>query len=372
MTDERDDRVATALQAAGDAWRSAQPPPPEPALPDGAATRRRRFGRPVGGPVRGFGWPLAGSVRRLPRSWRPLAVAAATVAVLATGLPSVLAAIRPQPAIPAGDMSASGSNQWALGPDTGAGWSVRGTGWLVQPATGGIRLCGQFTTASSKPPTTGRCGPIAVAVTGVDPGRLTHRTTDGVRYSDAVVVIGQYHNGSVAVDRVSPDPSGGSVFPSDRGVPCAEPSGGWSPGYGLSAVAQPGALDRLTKLVEAQPEVYTTAWAVHPAGGYRPAGSPVVYVVGTTGDLTAARAALAAAYPGNLCVHPVAYGQTGLEATARMLSAIDSTPIDAEIDPFTGTVLVTVVALDPHTQAALSTVDPRAVTIAPPLLVPAT
>jgi hypothetical protein len=91
-------------------------------------------------------------------------------------------------------------------------------------------------------------------------------------------------------------------------------------------------------------------------------------VVGTTGDVDQARAELTAMYPGNLCVHQVAYSWTKLTEIADQLQSISSTPIQAEALVIENKVRVSVVALDPPTSAILDAVGRDALIIDEPLL----
>jgi hypothetical protein len=122
--------------------------------------------------------------------------------------------------------------------------------------------------------------------------------------------------------------------------------------------------------VGADPERFTDLWEGHPGGDPAGASAPAVkvMVVGTTGDLAADRAALAAGYPGNLCVHQVRYSAAGLRRIAERLAGVPATPIEATPLTTENRVLVKVVALDPATVAVLDQVGRDAVKLDEPLL----
>src|SRR5690606_17893263 len=96
--------------------------------------------------------------------------------------------------------------------------------------------------------------------------------------------------------------------------------------------------------------------------------APMVYVVGTTGDVAAARAELEAHFGGNLCVHQVAYSAADLQAIADLLAATSTKPIQAEVLVMENKVRVKVVALDPPTNALLDAVGRDALIVDEPLL----
>jgi hypothetical protein len=332
------------LAETGRQWRAAQPEPvnvdPGAFLPWRAQARNAWGSRP-----------------RSSRVWAPAAVGIAAV-IAAVLVPLALQrggdpivgpqepGAAPQPSLP------------ILPPDQGAGVPVEGTGTLFRDGSGPIKLCSQVTATLDLPTSLAGCSPVAVVTTGVDASLLVHTTTGGQAYSDPVRVEGTYRDGILSVSRVAkaqPDPPGAWVEPP---IPCAPPAGGWAMGYGLPAQDDGSAANGLIAFVRSHPDRYLDLWEGHPDGppsdeaSYAP--TRMVYVVGTTGDVSQARSELSAIYPGNLCVHKVRYTMADLERMAQLLTTVEATPIEAEPDVIQNKVRVKVVALDPPTVAILA------------------
>src|SRR5262249_48363845 len=118
-------------------------------------------------------------------------------------------------------------------------------------------------------------------------------------------------------DRPGPVPD---VVAADR-VPCPEPPGGWprQPADPSRLVAALGAA------VGADPETYNRPWVRYPHGWrlQDPADRQgiEVYVVGTTGEVAAARAALARIAPAeHVCVTTVRWSKAAMDAAQRQLT----------------------------------------------------
>ena len=335
---DMDGEVDRALVAAGARWRSAQPPPPD------VDTSRLLE------PVRG---------RRL-RAWAPLAAVAGVAAVLAVVVLPV--ALR-------GDGGAGtdvGAPGDGLPGPVGTG-EMEGIGTLLREADGTTKLCANVIATMSLPPTDAACSPVFVLVTDVEDRWFTQEATSGQAWSEAVRVEGSYRKGMLAVRHV--EPFHPDVTPQQpAAVPCEAPAGGWAPGQNIDERA-----NALSEYVRARPDRFTDVWVGYPDGpptmdtGTDVTG-PMVYVVGTTGDVEAARTELEAIFPGNLCVHQVAHSAADLQAIADQLSANSTTPIQADVLVIENKVRVKVVALDPPTNAVLDAVGRDALLIDEPLL----
>ena len=347
MSDDRSlDRV---LHDAGDRWRAAQSAPPEPDISQFVRAHPARW-----------------------RMWAPVAsVAGIAVVVAAVVVPLSLQRGQPEQ-IGAAPTPTGEASVRALPADQGGGVPVEGAGTLFRDGTGPIMLCSGVVSTLDLPASGAGCGPVAVPTTGVEPRWLVHTTTGGQAYSGPVRVEGTYRDATLAVNRVveaTPDPPPPVTEPP---VPCPPPAGGWPPGYGLPAQDDGSALNRLAEHVRASPDRFGDLWEGHPDGppsadaSYAP--TRMVYVVGTTGDVDAARTELAALYPGSLCVHKVRYSATDLENVAERLRSNSSTPIEASVLVIENKVAVKVVALDPATVAILDPVGRDALVVEEPLL----
>jgi hypothetical protein len=339
------DNLDRVLNAAGGAWRADQPPPPD--------VDTSRFLRSTHGPRA--------------RVWAPIAAVAGVAAVLAVVV---------LPIAFGGGGGGAPLGAEPSGPPEPAATPVRpaapmeGFGTLLREADGTMKLCRDVAVLTSLPPAGAGCSRVFVLVTGVGDEWFTQEATSGQRWSEPVRVEGSYGAGTLAVTKVEaavPDPPTFVEPP----VPCPEPPAGWAPGYGVPAGQdQFTTFNVLAEHVRANPDRFTDVWEGHPDGP--PKGEATdyraVYVVGTTGDVDQARAELTAMYPGNLCVHQVAYSWTKLTEIADQLQSVSSTPIQAEALVIENKVRVSVVALDPPTSAILDAVGRDALIIDEPLL----
>ncbi|HEX6871089.1 MAG TPA: hypothetical protein VF163_08325 [Micromonosporaceae bacterium] len=367
MTAPDNDDIDRQLTEAGQRWRASQPAPPRPDL-------RRLVGEPPAGAVR---------LRR----WAPMAAVAGVAAVVAAilvplALHRAADPIGPGGPVaggPAGDGPAAGAavagvDAYSLPADEGSGVPVRGTGTLFRAGQGQVRLCAEVVGTMDLPQSAAGCSPVAVPTTGVNPGLLVHTTTGGQAYSDRVEVEGRYHGGVLAVSRVAPAPAPSASQYQEPAIPCPGPAGGWPLGRGLPPGDDSAIINHFVEYVRAHPDRFLDLWEGHPDGtpsadaSYAP--TRMVFVVGTTGDVTKARAELAAIYPGNLCVHQVRANAADLDRIVTRLRDQRTIPIEANPDVVSGLVQVRVVALDPSTLAVLDAAGRDALAIQEPLLRP--
>jgi hypothetical protein len=333
------DDVERALAAAGEGWRAGQPPPPE--------VDTSRFFRPV--------TPAA-------RVWAPIAAVAGVAAVLAVVVLPL--AFGGGGGVPVG---AEPSPDPALTPPASAA-PVEGFGTLLREADGTTKLCQDLMVQLSLPPAGAGCSSVFVLVTGAGDEWFTEEATSGQRWSQPVRVEGGYGGGTLTVNRIEPFTPDYPAYV-EPPVPCEPPSAGWKAGRGVDTAFDEAAVtNALTEHVRANPTRYTDLWEAHPDGTPTDASYRAVYVVGTTGDVDAARAELSAIYPGNLCVHPVQYSASKLNGIAEQLRSVSSTPIQAEALVIENKVRVNVVALDPPTSAILDGIGREALIIDEPLL----
>lgn len=244
-----------------------------------------------------------------------------------------------------------------LPPDTGAGVPVAGTGELFRDGNGPIRFCSAVAaTTDGPPPSTMWCQGASVPTTGATPSLLRFTSRKGQAATLPYVrVHGRFHNGTLAVDSVTELPNGTrppwSLIP--QGLPdtppCPAPAGGW--GRYVQSPALEGH-------VKANANRFTMLQILSD-----------VYVVGTTGDVAAARSELTAIYSGNLCVYHARFSADDLQQTAWNLNALTSVHLYADAVPELDKVRVTVAVFDADTVRALGdTADPEALLLDPPLL----
>jgi hypothetical protein len=269
--------------------------------------------------------------------WLPLVAAGAVVAV-AAGVAVVLntraggerqpaAAVPTVPTVPTGPTGPTGPTSPTSRAASGDqvvrdGDRVTGRGQIVALPGRPVQLCAPYATISIYPePIPGPCR-LAVTVTGLDLDRLSNRRErDGAVWGSARVE-GVYRAGTLTVtkqldDRRGPVPD---VVTADR-VPCPEPPGGWP-----RQPADPSRLiDALTAAVQANPETYNGPWVRYPYGWHLQDTSDrkgtEVYVVGTTRDREAARAALTRLVPAeHLCVTTVRWSKAAMDAAQQQLT----------------------------------------------------
>jgi hypothetical protein len=338
--------VERALTAAGERWRSGQPPPPD--------VDTARFLRAATG--------LTGRAR----AWAPLAAVAGVAAILAVVVLPVALGRGGGDATPAGSDPQAPASQQPPRPAV----PVEGIGQLLREADGTTKLCAGVTVLTSLPPAGAGCSAVFVLVTGADDSWFTQEATSGQRWSETVRVEGHHVNQTLTISRIEPFiPDTAPLV--EPAVPCPEPAGGWGPDYGMDSGAdQPAMLERLATHVRSDPSRFTDVWEGHPDGASAGELAPTrkVYVVGTTGDVDQARAELGALYPGNLCVHKVAYSVADLDRIVERLRSVSATPIEAEALVIENKVRVKVVALDPPTSAILDEIGREALIIDEPLL----
>jgi hypothetical protein len=257
--------------------------------------------------------------------WLPLVAAGAVVAV-AAGVAVVLntrggSGSEQQPAAADPTTAPTGPVAWA-GQVVRDGDRVTGRGQVVALPGRPVQLCAPYATIAIYPePVPAPC-PVAVTVTGLDLDRLTHRRErDGAVWGGARVE-GVYRAGTLSVttqldDRPGPVPD---VVTEDR-VPCPEPPGGW-PRQPADTSTLIGALDAA---VRADPETYNGPWVRYPYGWHLQDTSDrkgiEVYLVGTTGDVEAARRALSNVVPAeHLCVTRVHWSRAAMDAAQKQLT----------------------------------------------------
>jgi|KBSSwiStaDraftv2_1062776.scaffolds.fasta_scaffold86201_2 hypothetical protein len=255
--------------------------------------------------------------------WLPLVAAGAVVAV-AAGVTVVLntrGGGEPRPA-------AAGPSSAPAGPPARSDQVVRdgdrvaGRGQVVALPGRPVQLCAPYATVDIYPePVPAPCR-VAVTVTGLDLDRLTQRRErDGAVWGSARVE-GVYRAGTLTVTRQLDDRPGPvpDVIKADR-VPCPEPPGGWP-----RQPADPSRLlAALSAAVRAHPETYNGPWVRYPYGWHLQDTSDrkgiEVYLVGTTGDVEAARAALGELVPAeHLCVTAVRWSKAAMDAAQEQLS----------------------------------------------------
>jgi hypothetical protein len=292
-TDEIDD----LLTRAGARWRADQEAPPEPDLE----------------------YMLTGG-RKPRRRWVP-ALAAASVAVVAAGVLTVLPS--PKPADQATNPPTAGS------PQPFAQGNQANDELLVKPGDK-VQVSGRIIAAPGKTPVF--CLPLPEAGIGYPPGKepapscpddaavklngldldkiVGLKTIKGVRTGSAAVT-GIWRDGTIDVQRQSK-----ATTPSDPGLPklpCAAPAGGWP--SKPSNIASPAVRSFLAANAG---QVYGPT-TYYPNGTSR--GAPVVMMLGVAhGDAAALREAFEKVYSGNLCVAPV------------LMSNADSDRVRTELD----------------------------------------
>ncbi len=257
------------------------------------------------------------------RRWRLPLVAAGAVVAVAAGVTVVLntgggeqqrAAAEPTPA-PTDPVA------WA-DQVVRDGDRVTGRGQVVALPGRPVQLCAPYATIAIYPePVPAPCR-VAVTVTGLDLDRLTHRKErDGAVWGSARVE-GVYRAGTLTVTRQLDDRPGPvpDVVTADR-VPCPEPPGGWP-----RQPADPSRLiAALDAAVNADPQTYNGPWVRYPYGWHLQDTSDrkgiEVYLVGTTGDVEAARQALSTLVPAeHLCVTGVRWSKAAMDAAQKQLT----------------------------------------------------
>jgi hypothetical protein len=342
-TDEIDD----LLTRAGARWRADQEAPPEPDLE----------------------YMLTGG-RKPRRRWVP-ALAAASVAVVAAGVLTVLPS--PKPADQAKNPPTAGS------PQPVAQGNQANDELLVKPGDK-VQVSGLVIAAPGKTPVfcpveggpdvgyppgkepAPTCPPeFAVTLTGVDLDRLSEpKTTKDVR-SGRAKLVGIWGGNSIDVrEQSAPDVPVAWKFPP---VPCPPPAGGW--------VSKPSNVNSpaVTAFLAAHGDQIFGPVIHYPNGTAR--NGPVVIMVGVAhGDLAAFRRAFEKAYSGNLCVAPVLLSRSDNDRIVKAVTALARRKEFGVLstggsDPDGGRAIVSMVAYTPQVKAALTPIGLKDLQVAP-------
>jgi hypothetical protein len=205
---------------------------------------------------------------------------------------------------------------------------VAGSGQVVALPGRPVQFCAPFGTPRILPePVPSPC-PVAVTVTGLDLNRLTdRRERDGAVWGRALVE-GVYRAGTLTVTAQHEEPAADlkaeSASARDR-LPCPEPPGGWPrQPEGIRELAE--ALD---EAVRNNADTYNGPWMGYPYGWHLQDTSDrkgtEVYLVGTTGDVEAARRELARVFPAeHLCVTRVSWSLAAMDAARDQLTGPDA------------------------------------------------
>ncbi|ADB34381.1 hypothetical protein Kfla_5368 [Kribbella flavida DSM 17836] len=323
------DEVDELLARAGARWRADQPSPPEPDL-------ERITGR------------------RAPRRWVVPALAAASVAVIATAALVVL----PDRSEPPLAIAPGNDKEHPLLVRDGDRVAVDGQ--VVAAPGEPVQYClpvsmpTPYVVPGEQRPA---CAPgESVEVTGVDLEKLANASTiQGVTTGQAHLV-GVWNGGKIAVDEQSaPRPPASEQA---EKVPCAAPTGGWKKGDASLWITP-----AVESFVRARSGQLQNAWIGWPEGfptdttpGAPPTKPSVVMIGVARGDLGQVRRALDPLVAGNLCVTQVKLSQAeaakqhaAVEALPRQQLGIASVGLGAGDKP----VQVTLRVLDEKTLTAL-------------------
>lgn len=285
MTDP-DRLIDRLLTEDGARWRAAQPAPPDPdPVPSTGPDRRSR--------------------------WQPLAAAAVVTLVVAGGATAVAVSRDPAPApvpgaAPADEVVRDGDR-------------VAGHGTVLAASGQPVQMCLAEASSLMYPPSAPVCR-TGVTVTGLDLDRLSGRhERDGTVWGNARVE-GVYRDRTVTVSRQeAARPPAGPDAGSPDVVPCAEPAGGWTRPPDLE-----GAYVDLRQLVNRQPGELNEPFVTYPYGWHLQDRSgrkgTEVYVLGTTGDVAAARARALQVFPAeHLCVARVTWSKGAMDDAEHRL-----------------------------------------------------
>ena len=248
--------------------------------------------------------------------WPPLGAAGAVVLV-AAGVVVVLqvrggagAAGETGPAVPWADQVVRDGDR------------VAGRGPVVALPGRPVQLCAPYVVPGIYPEPVPEPCRVAVTVIGLDLDRLTkRRERDGAVWGSAWIE-GVYRAGTVTVTAQHPvDPGPPRPSPAEADpVPCPEPPGGWprQPADGGRLV------QALDEAVRRNADTYNGPWVAYPYGWHLQDTSnrkgTEIYLVGTTGDVEAARRELAAVFPAeHLCVTAVRWSKAAMDAAQQQL-----------------------------------------------------
>ena len=178
---------------------------------------------------------------------------------------------------------------------------VHGLGSIIVGKDGVTRLCLSGPTYLSSA-SAWYCSSIAVELAGLDLATLPGRETiNGVVVSRWVSVSGTWTGSAIQVSGIETRPLPDGSTPA--AVPCPAPSAGWA--AAPNALLDEAATRRLGDETSAHTALYSGYWS---GAASAPDGSDVsVVVVGTTGDVAAARTTLAGLYPYALCTVQVPF-----------------------------------------------------------------
>lgn len=288
------------------------------------------------------------------KTWVPGVAAAAVVLVIGAGVVLARSGGDPDPAAAAPASTARFADLLVRDGDL-----VEMSGQVQAVPGRPVRFCSPVAVAGiGYPPGQEPAPPYCttgVTLLGADLSRLSRPSTvKGVRLGYARIE-GRYRAGTVTVTRQAPPdadrpaPAGAPEHP-----PCPAPAGGWS------AEAPQGHDEAVTSYVAAHRDRFTETWIGWPDGypkNYTGTGPlpKQVLVVGTTGDVAAARRELTGKYAGNLCVVPARYAYA--EVAAVYAAAMPPRPGVYSYSQGVETVRIDLVIVDPATLTWLRRLD---------------
>ncbi|GAB2593560.1 hypothetical protein [Kribbella endophytica] len=288
------DEIDELLRQAGSRWRAEQPSPPEP--------------------------DLERITRKPPKRWLVPALAAASVAAIATAALIVLPGGDDEPVVAPG-------NGKTHPLEVRDGDRVEVSGQVIAAPGVPVRYCLPLPTTAPLAVAGGapECAPGgAVDLTGVDLTRLVDLSVIGGVRSGNARLVGKWTAGTIAVDEQGPPVT---VQPGDSAptVPCAAPAGGWKAGDASESMTP-----ALEKYVKAHASELQNPWIGWPEGfptettPGAPPNKPSVVMIGVArGDVAAVRRAVDPLVMGNLCVTQVKVSQA---EAAEQQKAVDALP----------------------------------------------
>lgn len=198
---------------------------------------------------------------------------------------------------------------------------VQGVGTVLESPEHGPQLC--FAVATSAPPQCG--GPDIV---GWDWEAVRHESAQGVRWTDAVAVVGRWEGGRLVLTEPPAEPTAlpvGEDDPDDEfATPCPEPQGGWRPIDAARATDE--VLGEVQETLGGDPE-FAGLWIdqgylrddLPPEELEQEANDPRRYVlnVRSTGELGAYEERIRELWGGALCVSSAEHSLAELEAAAE-------------------------------------------------------
>ena len=294
------EEVDRILNEVGQAWRSSEPPPPEPDL--------ERI-----------------TARQSPR-WAPLAVAAGVV-VLTAGLTGIVVFTH---------QGADRHTATTRNIDSEVihdGDPVSATSTLYAASGQPIKLCqtGVHLDTPAVPPSC--LGGTIEVDNGAIPASIQWKEAGGIRFTESrYTVRGVWSDGRIKQQSVELASGQPSDIASNRlnadgrfHLPCDVPTS-W-PDTAFGSPQFRAAEDKLKSDVSQQPERYSGLWVAYPkeAPTTGPDFGPYVIVVGTVGDPAVDQRNLSKIYPYSLCVTRVDYSAAELNVVAKRLETDDGT-----------------------------------------------